>query len=89
MAKEPEDTLNPCGHRNSERVKALKEFPSAVCPACLLEMIKELKERIKVLQRNRNVIFNQKTRNYARIVELEAENKKLIEGQKAKIEAGS
>ena len=40
-AKE-EDILNPCGHRNSERIEALKKFPSAICPACLFERIKEL-----------------------------------------------
>ena len=38
MTKE-KDILNACGHRNSERVEALKELPSAVCPACLLERI--------------------------------------------------
>ena len=47
MAKEPEDILNPCGHRNSERVEALKELPSAMCPACLLERIKELEAQLK------------------------------------------
>jgi len=41
-----EDILNWCGHRNSERVKALKEFPSAVCPACLLERIQELEDAL-------------------------------------------
>ena len=41
MAKN-EDILNECGHRNSERVKALKELPSSVCPACLLERIEKL-----------------------------------------------
>jgi len=41
MAKD-EDALNLCGHRNSERVKALKKFPSGVCPTCLSERIKEL-----------------------------------------------
>ncbi len=45
MPKE-DDILNACGHRNSERVKALKELPSAVCPACLLERIKELESDI-------------------------------------------
>ncbi len=40
------DILNPCGHRNSERVEALKEIPSAVCPACLLERIEGLEEII-------------------------------------------
>jgi hypothetical protein len=42
MAKEPEDILNPCGYRNSERIEALKKLPSSVCPACLLERIKDL-----------------------------------------------
>ena len=46
MAKE-EDVLNPCGHRNSERVKALKELPSSVCPACLLERIKQLEAALE------------------------------------------
>lgn len=41
MSKE-EDPLNECGHRNSERVEALKELPSAECPACGLERIKDL-----------------------------------------------
>lgn len=41
MDKE-KDILNPCGHRDSERVKALKKLPSySICPACLLERIKE------------------------------------------------
>ena len=39
-----EDVLNPCGHRNSERVKALKKLPSSICPACLCERIKKLEE---------------------------------------------
>ena len=43
MAKE-EDILNPCGHRNSERIEALKKLPSSICPACLFERIKELEE---------------------------------------------
>ena len=43
MPKE-DDILNACGHRNSERVKALKELSSAVCPACLLERLDEPKE---------------------------------------------
>jgi len=47
MASKNEDILNACGHRNSERVKALKELPSAVCPACLLERIKELEVKLK------------------------------------------
>ena len=34
------DILNVCGHRNSERVKASKELPSGICPACLLDRIK-------------------------------------------------
>lgn len=37
MGKE-KDILNRCGHRNSERVEALKKQPSAVCPACLEEL---------------------------------------------------
>lgn len=41
------DILNPCGHRNSERVKALMEFPSSMCPACLQEQIKELEAALK------------------------------------------
>ena len=45
MGKE-EDILNECGHRNSERVEAFKKFPSAICPACLFERIKEL-ERVR------------------------------------------
>ena len=40
-----EDVLNPCGHRNSERVKAEKELPSSLCPACLFERINELEAR--------------------------------------------
>lgn len=47
MSKANEDTLNPCGHRNSARLEALKEFPSAICPACLIERIKELEAEIK------------------------------------------
>ena len=46
MNKE-DDILNACGHRNSERVKALKELPSAVCPACLLERITDLEKAVK------------------------------------------
>ncbi|KKK72603.1 hypothetical protein LCGC14_2902200, partial [marine sediment metagenome] len=46
MAKEPEDILNPCGHRNSERIEALKKFPSG-CPACLLERIAELETELE------------------------------------------
>jgi hypothetical protein len=45
MLKE-EDILNECGHRTSERVEALKKLPSSVCPACLLERIKELEADI-------------------------------------------
>jgi len=41
MAKK-EDSLNACGHRNSERIEALKKLPSSVCPACLLERIEKL-----------------------------------------------
>jgi len=41
MPKE-DDIMLTCGHRNRERVKALKEFPSTLCPACLLERIKAL-----------------------------------------------
>lgn len=37
-----EDALNECGHRNSERIEALKKFPSSVCPACLFGQIKGL-----------------------------------------------
>ena len=47
MAKEPEDTLNPCGHKNSERVKASKKLPSGICPACLCERIAELENEIE------------------------------------------
>ena len=46
MPKE-DDILNACGHRNSERVKALKELPSAVCPACLLERITDLEKAVE------------------------------------------
>ena len=35
------------------------------------ERIKELEKRIEVIQRNRNSIYNQKTRNYKRIKALE------------------
>jgi len=46
-----EDILNVCGHRNSERVEALKELPSTVvCPACLLERIAELEADAKIKQ---------------------------------------
>ena len=44
MAKE-EDILNPCGHRNSERIEALKKLPSSICPACLFERIKKLEAK--------------------------------------------
>ncbi len=37
-----QDILNDCGHRNNERVEALKELPSASCPACLLERLNGL-----------------------------------------------
>lgn len=43
------DILNPCGHRNSERVKALMEFPSSMCPACLFERIENLKSLLEQL----------------------------------------
>ena len=42
MGKVKEAILNLCGHRNSQRVEALKELPSSVCPACLQEKIKNL-----------------------------------------------
>ena len=47
MAKEPEDILNPCGHKNSERAEALKKLPSSICPACLIERIKELEGKLE------------------------------------------
>ncbi len=46
MPKEPKNILNPCGHRNSERVEALKKFPSG-CPACLIERIAELEAQLE------------------------------------------
>lgn len=46
MSKVKKDILNECGHRNSERVEALKKFPFAGCPACLLERIKDLKANL-------------------------------------------
>lgn len=49
MVKE-ENPLNECGHRNSERVEALKELPSSVCPACLRERITELEAEITRLR---------------------------------------
>lgn len=50
MGKE-EDVLNACGHRNSERLEALKKLPSAVCPACIIERTKELEEKVKELRK--------------------------------------
>jgi len=41
MGKKEEDILNPCGHRNSERIEALKKFPSGVCPACLFKQMED------------------------------------------------
>ena len=45
--KKEEDILNECGHRNSERVEALKKFPSAMCPACLFERITGLEAELE------------------------------------------
>lgn len=46
MPKE-EDIINECGHSTSERLKALKQLPSAICPACLLERITKLEDVIR------------------------------------------
>jgi len=52
IMEKKEDILNPCGHRNSERVKALKKFPSSICPACLFERTEELEaENIRLKER--------------------------------------
>ena len=32
-----DDTKHPCGHRTSERKKAMEGFPSSMCPACLAD----------------------------------------------------
>lgn len=71
MTKE-KDILNACGHRNSERVEALKELPSAVCPACLLERITGLERGQLDFAKEMGRILKNKIQ---RIKELEAEVK--------------
>ena len=49
MSKD-DDVLNKCGHRNIERVEALKEIPSGTCPACELDRLNNLKAENKRLR---------------------------------------
>lgn len=44
---EVKNILNKCGHRNNERVEALKKIPSGTCPACELERFNDLKAELK------------------------------------------
>ena len=79
MSKE-KNILNACGHKNSERLDALKILPSAVCPACLLGRIKELERTLHQLREQKRSIISQ-------LEQVELRNTERIKNLDERIEA--